>query len=304
MIKFITTNLSRAHGQFGKFFLLSPECLDRLNQQALAENPSFKKISGDFSLAVSEIRIGGTYRKTNPNRLRQSTPILLDLLVQKNVESPLILDLGISDGILTLELFEKLSEKYPKTKIYAADINLSLERFRYGFLLEYRAENGEPILVKFGGLGLQLAKHRHEFDFAISYLAQKYLNWHSLRQKLRPDGLISLLNPFVLKSKNIVPIKLDCLEYTPEFENLFDAIRAGNILNLSYFPRNQINTAVAHIFKYLKNGGVLIVSKNESIDSADTENGSVWLKQSEGFVWQTDFGHGSEIKNIVNEFCP
>jgi hypothetical protein len=44
------------------------------------------------------------------------------------------------------------------------------------------------------------------------------------------------------------------------------------------------------------------VSRNVDDAAGETENGSVWLKRGDRLQWVEDFGGGSEVKDIVNEW--
>ena len=54
-----------------------------------------------------------------------------------------------------------------------------------------------------------------------------------------------------------------------------------NVLNSSYFDRQQLSIAVGHIFESLTLGGLLIIGSN---DAAGTEvRGAIYRKLSQGF---------------------
>jgi hypothetical protein len=95
-------------------------------------------------------------------------------------------------------------------------------------------------------------------------------------------------------------MELDCLVRNDDLIGCFGAIRASNILNLSYFLVPELSCAIGHLHAYLQDGGCLVVSRNDEEAAGEIENGSVWLKESRRFRWLQDFGSGSEIKSVVD----
>lgn len=284
---------------FGKRAFFDPEYLAELHRLAQKVDADFERISDDFDNAVSNLRIGGTYKKTSRGRLKQTEKYLFDFAEKFPAKDVKILDLGGSDGTTSLELAKTLQKiEGKKIEIHLADISFCLKRFRYGFLREYRAENGEPILMKLGKFGLVLSKHRHEFDYRTKGLAKKYLELN-LRKNLKPNDEISLLNPFVLKSNSVIPKTLNCLNFSPELIEKYGAIRASNILHSGYFTFEKIAIIIKNLHYYLQNGGFLVISRNHENNE---DNGSIWQKDGNKFVWRKDFGKGSEIKDLVNNF--
>lgn len=297
MLKILTNSILSV--KFPRFFSFNPEYLEKLQRLVLMENSAQANISEQFSQAVSNFRINGTYKKTKPNRLKQTEFELLALLAEIADKPIMLLDLGASDGVTTLELSKALEKQgLLNFKIVLGDVSLALKRKSFGLFTEYLSENNEPVLVKCGILGLELSKHRHEQNYSVSRLAKSYLKLNFLRQRMKQNGEVSLLSPFVLKSDKIAAEYINCLEQQTKFTEKFNAVRAANVLNLSYFPNEQLIAAVSNINQMLKNKGVLLISRNENEES---ENGSVWIKLDGKLVWHKDFGQGSEIKNLVNK---
>ena len=259
-------------------------------------------LSNLFSQVLHDLRMGGAWKRTGSRRLVQTEQMLQQHLPSTQRGNVTLLDLGASDGITTLELLQALRRAgYEAVSAYATDLNLWLYRYRRGPLIEYRAGNGEPIMVRLGPLGLRLAKNRHGIGGSGMFSAW-YLKSKSFRDSMRLDARITLVNPLVRNEPDIVVSELNCLERNNTFAGKFTAARASNVLNLGYFESAQIVTAITHLHAYLCQGGCLVVSRNVDGPAGEVENGSVWIKHADRFERVADFGSGSEVKAIVDNW--
>jgi hypothetical protein len=218
-------------------------------------------------------------------------------------EGVTLLDIGASDGITTVEAVRALRRAFGgEVRAFLADRDLWLLRYRRGPIVEYRAVDGEPIMVRLGPLGVRLAKHRHEAQPDSNPLAQRYLHSNWFRSSMQLDARISLVNPVSRNEPGITILELDCLTRNESLRERMSAIRASNIMNLGYFSTAQIRDAVGHVYSYLRDGGCFVASRNDDQTEGEAENGSVWQKESGRFRWLQDFGSGSEIKAVVDEW--
>ena len=146
----------------------SREFLEELaDRAAKLRSDDFVLIRDLFSATLSEMRIGGAWKRTHSGRLRATEDALCRFLIGRSGQRLTMLDLGASDGITTLEAFRLLRDRLGSDiRIYLADKNLSLLRFHRWSVVEYRARDGEPILVRIGRLGLRLAKQRRGLEEA------------------------------------------------------------------------------------------------------------------------------------------
>jgi hypothetical protein len=255
-----------------------------------------------FSQVLHDLRMGGAWKRTGPRRLVQTEQILQRHLSPTRHNNVTLLDLGASDGITTLELLHAFRRAgYDEVSAYATDLNLWLYRFRLGPLIEYRAGNGEPILVRLGPLGLRLAKHRREIGGTDLFSAW-YLRSKRVRDAMRVDTRIALVNPLVSSEPAIIVSELNCLQRTDSYVGKFTAARASNVLNLGYFEPDQIVCAITHLHAYLCQDGWLVVSRNVDSPAGEMENGSIWLKHASRFERVEDFGSGSEVKEIIDSW--
>ena len=277
--------------------------LDIINSARSTQDRALRNdLSHLFSQILHDLRMGGAWKRTGSRRLVKTEQALLRHLPPARHSNVNLLDLGASDGITSLELLHAFrATGHGEVSIYATDLNLWLYRFRLGPLIEYRAANGEPILVRLGPVGLRLAIHRREIGgadlFSAWYLASK-----SVRDAMRLDTRIGLVNPLVSSEPYIVVSELNCLQRNDGFLDKFAGARASNVLNLGYFEPDQILSAISHLHAYLCQNGCLVVSRNVDNPAGEVENGSVWLKRIDRFERVEDFGSGSEVKEIVDSW--
>jgi hypothetical protein len=302
MFELLTSRITTTAANHG---LVDPEFLEELASRADGPPSQLAATRDLFSAALSEMRIGGAWKKTHSGRLRGTEAVLCEYFSGKPKRGLLsMLDLGASDGITTLEVHNALRDRLAcEIRVYLADKNLWLHRFRSGPLVEYRASDGEPILVRIRGVGLRLAKQRQTGD-AGDPLARLYLRLTGLRARLRPGGRILLTNPWVRRETSITPLEMNCLECDPRMVNSVDIVRASNLLQAAYFTPDQIRVALANLHAYLREHGCLVVSRNTSEKEDAHEQGSLWIKHHDRFERWRDFGGGSEISELVDEWAP
>jgi len=286
--------------------LIDPEFLEELAHRA-AELPGndCDLIRDLFSAALREMRIGGAWKRTHSGRLRATEDALCRFFAGRSGQPLTLLDLGASDGITTLEALRALRYRLGSDiRVYLADKNLSLLRYRRWAVVEYRAQDGEPILARIGPLGLRLAKQRRGVEEAGDPIANLYLRLKAFRSRLRPRGRILLINPLVRCEPAVTPIEMDCLERDARLVDRVNAVRASNLLNCAYFTPDQVRTAVGHAYAYLREGGCLIISRNDDTKEREVERGSLWSKGPSGFERREDFGGGAESRDLVDQWRP
>jgi len=283
--------------------LAGPDPLLEIVKSAEIPNCTLQNdLSNLFSEVLRDLRVGGAWKRNGLRRLGQTELMLQRHLSAARHSNVTLLDLGASDGITTLELLHAFRRSgYSDVSAYATDLNLWLYRFRLGPLIENQAGDGEPIMVRLGPLGLRLAKHRREIGKSGLFSAW-YFGSKNVRDAMRLDTRIALIDPPVSNEPNIIDSELNCLQRNEMFVGKFTAARASNVPNLGYFEPDQIVSAITHLHAYLCQDGCLVVSRNVDSRAGEVESGSVWLKQYNRFERVADFGSGSEVKEIIDDW--
>jgi hypothetical protein len=296
-------------GALPKFPALKSRCMadpdTLLDLQRDGERASSDEVSDRFSLILHDLRMGGAWKRTNRGRLRRTEEMLCAHLRPEPCHKLSFLDIGASDGITTLDAIRALRRAFgAEVQGFLADRNVWLLRYRRGPIVEYRAADGEPIMARFGPVGIRLARHRHRATSSRDPLARAYLQLSRFRAAMQLDARMSLVNPAAKRDPALFVIELDCLVCEARLKGTISAVRASNVLNLGYFGLPELRHAVSHIHAYLREGGCLVVSRNDDQPQGEVENGSVWRSEGGRFRWLQDFGTGSEIRSIVDDWMP
>ena len=282
--------------------IVDPDALLDLARQLDRPGPHACEQADRFSLILHDLRMGGAWKRTNRGRLRRTEEMLCAHLCPALRDGMIFLDLGASDGITTVEALRALRRVFADdVTALLADVNLCLQRYRRGPLVEYRAADGEPIMARLGPFGLRLARPRQPQAHG-DLLSRLYLRMERFRRSLDAAAPISLVHPLARNEPGMSVIELDCLTREVSLGDRIAAIRASNILNLGYFSSAELYQAVGNLFSYLREGGCLVVSRNHDHPAGEAEHGSVWVKDGARFCRTADFGDGSEIRSIVDRW--
>ncbi len=284
-----------------------PEGLVRLAAEHAAgpDEAARDRASTAFSHVLDNLCINGSWKRSLPGRLRGSEAALCRLLTAGGPGAALdVLDVGASDGITTVELLSALRRAgVAGARLRLADLTLTLQRYRAGSLVEYRTARGEPVLVRLGWLGLRLPRSPRRFDRVSTLLARLYLKLGPVRRRLAEAETILLVNPATRSDPDLEVIELDVLVRNDALSGGFDGIRASNVLNKENFTRDQLLRAIGTLHAYLREGGYLLISRNQIGRTGETERGSVWQRRESRFIPVEGFGGGSELAEVVAAFA-
>jgi len=248
----------------------------------------------------------GTYKTTFHQRFADTNPRLLRQLRDAGRSSVKILDIGISSGVSTAELYDDLTAGDLNVTIVATD--LVIDALLVQVLPKCHAlvePDGFPLRfdLPFGTMKpwIIAADYRNGFfvlrksiNVAFTHLSRRILS--------RPDDWritpVKLITPRLLANKNIAVCNDDIHRYNNSFAGRFDAIRAANILNRGYFPPAVLTDMLANIRRYLSGpSGILLVVRTHEDNS---NHGTLFrLRDDQRFEVVDRIGDGSEIEDIV-----
>lgn len=247
-----------------------------------------------------------TYKTTFHGRFADINKHLRDELGSGRMRATRILDIGISSGISTLELYEDLRLREHTTEVVGTDILIdALLVHVYPGCDAVVDTSGFPL--RFDVLGRGMAPWIRHTDYRSGFfLIRKAINVALTRRAKRMLSRshdprverIELVTPRLFAYDGIAVCADDVSQYNPDFANRFDFIRVANVLNEGYFPEATLRTMLGNIKRYLAGDGssLLIVRTHE-----DRVNHGTLFRATDGqhFEARKRFGAGSEIENLV-----
>ena len=278
-----------------------PEALEEAAAAFDREGADRSSLSTDFSRVVSSIRIGRVHKLTCGNRLDEANHALGRFLAERGGDPVRLLDVGASDGTTTLDMVHML-ESTLRVEVQATlmDRYTRLECRGRGPIREYRMPDGSPVMLRLGPIGLQLSSLEATRDPVSRWLGRAWLSRRARRESMPLARTLGLISPAVREAR-IRVLEWNALEGNGSLAGGFDAIRASNVLNESYFSRGQIEQILAHLHSYLKADGLLLVSRNLADPTGELDQGSLWKRNPGGFERVHDYGGGSYVAAIVDE---
>jgi hypothetical protein len=239
--------------------------------------------SGSFSKAVSAFKFGTTFKTTKGARFPLSISALHEL---KFETPPVVLDLGASDGITSLDVINTINFR----RYYVTDRNTEVfSRLVNGRAYFYDSQ-GNPILIATDSWVAY-----SDTDSAIPPFGAIARRMFRQAPPMGTDSTqISLVNP-LLQSKlgeGVVFKQHSILDPWP-LEHA-DLVIAANILNRCYFTDELLATALRHIRAAANEKAYLAI-----IDNRDVERSTVFQLDSEGCKIVRRIAAGTEIESLA-----
>lgn len=241
----------------------------------------------------------GTYKTTYPSRLHDVDALFCGLL---SCGTPVrVLDVGISSGVTTLELIECLEAHGIDGSVVAVDATVCGYLRRVGGLLDVLSDSSGNVLQ----LSLPLLVKCRPHDPASSpkrALLQGLFRLVEAASAIRGSthrGVpVKLLSRRLLERSDVEVVEHDLSVPRPEWGGRFHAVRAANILNLSYFDTHELTIMLGHLASYLRPGGLLMVCRTPPEDHPN--QATIFRRTTAGeLVPVARYGAGSEIESLA-----
>ncbi len=210
-----------------------------------------------FSQAVSNLRLGGTFKTTRPGRHALSNELIRRQTLPKDA---VILDLGASDGITSLELMQTLNFSFKK--YFVTDLFPEVHYTSRGERVFFFEPEGACSLI-----ADRFFVYYPQFSPLTRLLFRKEL---AAFEKLRKEGKLALQNlplihPALQKERQKRPRQIyiqrhDLLQKW-QSEKPF-LIKAANVLNPGYFPPEKLQRALRLILDTLPEKGLFLLVEN------------------------------------------
>jgi hypothetical protein len=236
-----------------------------------------------FSSAVSTFKFGFTFKSTQKARFPLTILELSSIAYQ---DHPVILDVGASDGITSLDVMHAI----PYTRYYVTDLNIEVAYQVMGDTTWFYDENDHCILMVTDKWIIYPDTGGAIFPFDLITQAL-------FKRAPKPDdnaSRIKLINPFLNAQKNsrVFIEKHNILEDWPREK--IDLIIAANILNRSYFTTSEIEQALNKLVATLNEAGLIAI-----IDNRPNEKATIFqFKEGHARIIKKVNG-GTEIENLA-----
>jgi len=189
-----------------------------------------------FTLGMSFLTVGNTYKTTGDGRTRLADEAVLRHAVRMN--RPALLEVGVSDGSSARNL---LRNGGAFSGIILTDKYCHFFEKQVGPCRIFLGPEGKLLGVKC--LFLYLS-----FDTAKQCDSKGYKR-------------IETINPSIRREHNVESVRFFDM-FTDVLEESVAIIKCANILNVSYFGEHSLKEAISNLSRSLQDGGVLVVSQN------------------------------------------
>lgn len=266
------------------------------------DNPGPEDIRAFEDICVTLRTSNGTFRTTYRNRFRDVDAASLRWIGQFFSAAPVIRveDRAVSSGLTSVEWAQTLFAHFPVVEFEASDLLIELE--------ELSSAGGETWIVEANGTPLQYIKppfvvslhHRESWRNPI-------LRWVAARarrrfaQLSRADCRISRIRCIHPEAQALAKMNRN---FHFEVRSVFDrsdvpchVLRTMNILNLSYFSKEQLTAAAAVVFNSVAPGGIWIVGR--TLESDLTNHVTFFQRCADRWQILDRIGNGSEIEDVA-----
>lgn len=248
----------------------------------------------------------GTYKTTFRGRFAEVDDAVIQLLDQGAITAHNVLDVAVSSGTSTLELFKKLRAGGHAAQVTATDILLDVRIVRvFPHCYAMVDETGFPLRFDLLRWGMKPWVSRDDYfnGKAVFRKAVHYVLRRRAGRLLRTPGQgrverARLVSPGLLGNDDIHVEHDDLRVFNPIYEHRFDLVRAANILNNGYFPPADLQAMLQNLMRYLAGPGSSLVVLRTHADRSN--HGTLYrLDQQYGLERLMQFGEGSEADALI-----
>ena len=270
----------RRRNFLGKFFTLRVEELDTACDRGLVDH-LYKSFYVDNDVS----------KETSAGRFADIDTRTISLL--KRDSENLIHDVGVSSGITSLDLYDRLEREGYRFKLYISD---KFARFHCTGHAIRRIYDSDNVLTRAYVFSLLVDGKLHPKYFVSKY-AYKLIKL--IPFKGNASGEIVLYDQrlrSLLEQGLVSETDYDVFRGGPP-EMQFDFVRCMNLLNRSYFSDAEISRAIDNLKASLKESGVLLIGRT---NAEGKNNASFFRRNQDCLNWIEDFNEGSEIKELTS----
>ena len=232
-----------------------------------------------------------TSKQTSAGRFQDLDRIARSIVAEYKLDA--IHDIGVSSGITSLDLYRTLATTGIPLRFHISD-----KYAVYGSTgrCPTRIIDAQSSVTELYLCGVLGKRDSHEQIIPLTRL----LYWLLADRPF--DGHIRwfvLFDHEVLEHINRGLIhKIDYDVFTTRMSCAFSFVRCMNLLNLGYFPRESIETALRNIVESLKEGGVLQVGRTHP---NGTSHAAFYMKRGARLEVLQQVGNGTELRELIDK---
>lgn len=237
----------------------------------------------DFSKGVCALKFGETFKTTQPARY----PLMVEALAKHNRHvSPVILDVGASDGSASLATMQQV----PFKRYYVTDRNLLVYWTKRDSRYFFYDSAKQCILAASKWLVYYCDTQRAHWPLAI--LAARTIRAAPIFDPVNFSEL-ALVNPAILQcDKRVIVQQHDLFEHWSGEKP--DIIIAANILNRVYFSSDTLQRAIDSLLLALQGNGLLAI-----VDNRPDEFGSLFSLSDGRLTLLQSINGGCQTENMA-----
>lgn len=203
----------------------------------------------------------GTFKTTEKGRLTELDALVLPFLREKN-NTLHILDVGASSGTTSYELLKALETVGKRVELTVSDLFLfGQERKLIPLVHVLEEKNGRPLAFRLGPV--YFVSHISKRDWITGgAVAKLFFAGVAKSQASKYSPRSVPLVSFGLIGRETVHLEeRDLFSAHSDSAVSYDFIRAANVLNLSYFPKEKIKKGFKNLLDSLQEGGLLLIAR-------------------------------------------
>jgi hypothetical protein len=230
-----------------------------------------------------------TSKQTSAGRFVDLDRIARSIITQHKLD--VVHDVGVSSGVTSLDLYRTLA-----TAAIPLSFHISDKYAVYGSTGRWlvRISDAQGSVTELYVCGL-LGKR----DVTNKYPVTRLLHWLLADRPIHgPVRSFVLFDREVLEhiQKGLI-CRIDYDVFNTRMPDRFSFVRCMNLLNLGYFPRESIETALRNLIESLKEGGVLQIGRTHPNGAS---HAGFYKKRGARLEVLEEVGSGTELRELID----
>lgn len=245
----------------------------------------------------------GTFKLTRPSRFKEAEAAFAPELAKRAGRIREVLDVGVSTGITSLDLYRYLAGLGIDVALTATDLYIKAQIVDLAPGVRVLADgSGWPLQYEVGGVAIRSWTRRLDtFTLLALPLAAARKAALAAIPKAVAEGRarrVEMVTRRVGPGDRITFVENDIFARNGDFARRFDMVRAANILNTGYFPEPMLVKAIGNVRSYLNGPGSLFwVART---DESNHNTATLFELGDDGrFTVVSRLAEGSEIEKLV-----